>query len=249
MRTKCATDNVIPDTFTATGKVPWPTPSIADAAKIVGKIPINKIRPELVVVREDGNKDLNDSFELVRQTLSDAARWADDYQSQQRNRRAIAKQRKTLARTIKRDIEKLRKTVNRIVDSTPALEEAHAPINHPLQPAEIKRTEQSVRADISRLERLREECRKSIPGIEGRPGDAWLLGYVCKMAEGWKKLTTLSITPRGRFSRFLEEGLKLLRPSREAPAWESLIKTAIRRFRLKDDEPLQPGDDLARFEV
>jgi hypothetical protein len=228
-----------PDTFTATGKVPWPTRSIADAAKTVDKIPNNKIRPELVVVR----------FELVRQTLSEAARWADYYQSQQRNRRAIAKQRVTFARSMKTDIKKFRKTENRTVGLILALEEALAPTNHPLQPEEIKRTLQTLRALISRLERMREECSKSIPGIEGRPGDAWLLGYIWAMARGWKQLTTLPITPRGYFTRFLEQGFKLLRPDREAPDWESLIKTATQRFRLKSEKPLQPGNDLALFPV
>ena len=249
MRTKCAPDKVIPDTITAIGKVPWPTPSIADAVKIVDRIPSDKIRPELVVVREDGNKDLNDSFELVRQTLREAARLADDYQSQQRNRRAIAKQRITFARSIIKDIKKFRKTENRIVGLIPALEEALAPINHPLRPEGIKRTLQTLRVLISRLERIQEKCSKSIPGIEGRPGDTWLQGYIWAMARGWKQLTTLPITPRGYFPRFLEQGLKLLRPDRESPQWESLIKTATRRFRLKGEKPLQLGNDLALFPV
>src|SRR5262249_13151417 len=90
---------------------------------------------------------------------------------------------------------------------------------------------------------------KSIPGIEGRPCDAWMLGYVWAMAQGWKQLTTLPITTRGRFPRFLEQGLKVLKPDREILEWESLIKTAIQRFRLKGEKPLQPGNDLALFQV
>src|SRR5262249_48757636 len=144
-------------------------------------------------------------------------------------------------RSMKKLIEKLSNTENRIGGSIPALEEPLAPINHPLRSESIQSTVQSLRAVISQLERLREESSKSIPGIEGRPCDAWMLGYVWAMAQGWKQLTTLPITTRGRFPRFLEQGLKVLEPDRELLEWESLIKTAIQRFRLKGEKPLQPG--------
>ena len=95
-----------------------------------------------------------------------------------------------------------------------------------------------------------EECSKSVRKIEGRPPDEWMLGFVWTMAWGWKLLTTLPITPRGYFTQFLEQGFKLLRPDIEdPPEWESLVKTAIKRFRLKSTKPLQPGNDLALSQV
>jgi hypothetical protein len=183
----------------------------------------------------------------VQQTLYRAARSAGDYQSQQRKRRASAKQQGTLARRVKKHIEQLQKMQNRSVGLIAALEEALGP-NHPL-PAQMKTNAQTLRTDITELERRREEYLKSAGGIEGRPSDAWMLGYVREMARGWTLLTTLPITPRGYFVRFLQDGLKLLRPDKELTDLESLIKTAIKRFRLKSTKPLQPGNDLALSQV
>jgi hypothetical protein len=88
-----------------------------------------------------------------------------------------------------------------------------------------------------------EECSKSVRKIEGRPCDEWMMGFVWAMAWGWKLLTTLPITPCGYFTTFLEQGFDLLRPDEDPPEWESLVKTATKRFCLKDEKPPVSGGE------
>ena len=123
----------------------------------------------------------------------------------------------------------------------------HHPPNHLLL-AKMKTTAQTLRIQIAQLELMRDRL-KATPGVGGRPCDARLLGYIWAMALGWKRLTTLSISPRGRFTGFLERGWKLVRPDRDPPnEWESLIKTATKRFHLRDENPLQPDTELVPFQ-
>jgi hypothetical protein len=234
------------DTFKATGEVSWRAPSIADAAKIVRSIPRTKIRPAQIAAGENSNQELAKCSELVLQTLFVAARSGDEYHSQERKRRASAKQRATLVPRIKKLIDQLRKaegTTERLIP-----EQAEALPTQPLR-AEMKTTVGALRTERTRFERILEECLKSAPGIEGRPCDAWMLGYIGGMARGWQLLTTLPITPRGYFPRFLEGGLKLLLPDKETLQWDSLIKTATKRFCLKGEKPLQPSEGPAPTRV
>jgi len=208
-----------------------------------------KLRKELISIRADGSKDFSEVYALIEQTNSDARLWALYYERRRAAGRAAAQQYKRLASAadaVARKIEAFtRKHGARLMRAAERL----APPEHSLSPQSITKLLEEATALGGRFKQLSETCIEPLQGSMGRPSNDWLLGFIWRMAVGYREMTTAKISPRGHFPRFLRHGLISLGPDNDPGELESLIKTAIARFQMKQPMAkwLRPGDDLSRF--
>jgi hypothetical protein len=208
-----------------------------------------QLRKELIWIRADGSKDLSEAYGLREQTISEARRWASYYERRRAAGRAAARQYKRLASAADAAGRKLEAFTRNHGTRLMRAVERLAPSEHSLSPQSITKLLEEAAALGGRFKQLSETCIEPLPGAMGRPSNDWLLGFIWRMAVGYRELTTAKISPRGHFPRFLRHGLISLGPDNDPGELESLIKTAIERFQMKQPMAkwLRPGDDLSRF--
>jgi hypothetical protein len=185
--------------------------------------------------------DIGEARALVERTIGDAQRWATYYQRKAKGAPKVATKRKEFGRAASSEAARLRELISesrRIVDR-------RAPADHPLSKAFLATLAEDAIELAKRIDQIAEACNEPAPGIQGRPSDTWLLGFIWGMAVGWLELTTAKIAPRAHFPRLLQAALARIEPDC-APDWEPLVKTAIKRFALDQQQWLRPGDDLTR---
>jgi hypothetical protein len=179
---------------------------------------------------------------MVERTIGDAQRWATYYQRKAKGAPKVATKRKEFGRAASSEAARLRELVSQ---EPPRMVDRRAPADHPLSKASLATLAEDAIKLAERIEQVAKACNEPAPGIRGRPSDAWLLGFIWGMAVGWLELTTAKIAPRAHFPRLLQAALARIEPDC-APDLEPLVKTAIKRFALDQQQWLRPGDDLAR---
>jgi hypothetical protein len=180
---------------------------------------------------------------LVDRAIEDAHRWAEYYDRKLKSTPRVSSDRKRFGHTAHNESVRLRKFMR---EYRRAFCEPSAPPEHALSWSALTKTFEDLAAVADRLDQISNACSEPSPGIQGRPSDGWLLGFIWGMAIGWRELTTAKISPRGHFPRFLQAALSRLHPD-VSHDWEPLIKTAVKRFSMNKVKWLRPGDDLARF--
>lgn len=118
--------------------------------------------------------------------------------------------------------------------------------DHPRSADSISETFEHLRQAESRLTLLKEALATS-SRPNGRPANAWKIGFVFGMGVAWRDLTERAISKNSEdFIRFLQAGADSLpTPLDDSEHWERAVVTAVSRFRLNANGAWErrPGDD------
>ena len=177
-------------------------------------------------------QSLEEASALTKRIIEEAIRWAEQYERKLEGRPHISDERKCFGRAAFSEAARLR---NFLLKYHVAVGEPLAPPKYPLSRRHIAKVLRHAAMLAERLEQISRACNEPIPGIQGRPPDGWLLGFIWGMAAGWRELTTAKVTPRGYFSRFLQ------------PAFEIAVRLSTEReiaakaAQLAEKEPEPPA--------
>jgi hypothetical protein len=172
--------------------------------------------------------DLSRAYELARKAVDQAALWARWYEERQQARQSAKSAHKDRADDCRRLGEQLASFVGQYAQRPPAglASLSSSFLTH-------------VNALFDELD-WRATTPPPASGKSGHPSDPWLLGFIWGMSVGWRQLTPANIGTVGRFPRFVQAGLDMAAPDRVSAALQTLIKTAIARFRMRERAWLQP---------
>jgi hypothetical protein len=229
----------------------------ARAKQLLLPMPITKDQPtsptplDLEVTRliQDGKirqntKDI--AYFIAREGVISGCRWGDYYQQRRCEAAPVrAKQRARAARQARSFANHL-DLLPRLVHIASGFEPS-APPEHQLSPVALNRL-LAAAADLRKdLNSLANACAQTPTSLTGRVGDPWLHGFIFGMGYAWREIATLKVSADSeRFKSFLQAGLASVMPKVERN-WTSVVKTAIDRFHMGQEQWLLPGDDLRAF--
>jgi hypothetical protein len=193
----------------------------------------------LIDPSQGSDKSLRRAYDRARQGVEQAALWGQWY-GERRNRLRTTK---SAHRQLAHESERLAAQLDGFLERCgwPLIENPVAALRDPLYHSSIIRDVCELAERLALLSKVYSEPPKI--KTTGHPSNAWLLGFIWGMGSAWRQLTAANISSSGRFPRFLQAGFdSVLKPKDvpENPEWETLVKTAIRRFGMKRKKWLEP---------
>jgi hypothetical protein len=165
--------------------------------------------------------------ELANEAIEQAVLWGQWYEARQQSRQSAKSAHKDRGDACRRLERRLASFVWRYAQHPPAGVD-------PLSFSFITH----ARALFEEFDRI--VATRASKARAGNPSNPWLLGFIWGMAVGWRQLTFANIGSVGRFPRFVQAGLDMAAADKGLTVSETLVKTAIARFRMRERAWLRP---------